>query len=181
MENKTKKVYLLAGHSSSDPGAIGINGRKEADETIKLRNAVAERLKEMKTTVIIDNDRQNLRQVLAAISANEEDLVVDLHFDSASNSNATGTTTFIPDRSSGVERILAAEITTGLSSILGIKNRGVLSELKAHTGSLGVMRENGTNVLVEVCFISNAKDMISYDEKFDHVVEHIATCIKKRM
>ena len=43
------------------------------------------------------------------------------------------------------------------------------------------MRENGTNCLLEMCFISNPNDMLAYDSKFDEVVDFIANTIKKRL
>lgn len=181
MNNSIKEVYLLAGHSSNDPGAIGANDRVESVETIKLRNAVASKLTAMGVQVITDNDRDNLRTVLSKIDAGHEDTIIDLHFDAVNSSKATGTSAFIPTRSTIQERVLAGEIVSGMSQIMGIKNRGVLEEIESNRGSLGVMRENGKNILVEVCFISNPNDMAAYDLNFDKIVDYLANVIKKRM
>ena len=179
-----KTVYLLAGHSMSDPGAIGVGGRKEADETIKLRNAIAEILKEDGVVVVIDNDRNNLAQVLKAIESTEDDIVFDIHFNSNENGAANGVECFVPNRYTSKEMTLARNIATNLSRIAPFKLRGlagVTTELNSHRGSLGVMRENGTNVLLEVCFISNQSDMNKYDAAFNEIAEVIATNIKSSL
>jgi N-acetylmuramoyl-L-alanine amidase len=179
MSNGKKEVYLIAGHSSGDPGAIGVNSRKEADETIKVRNAVKKLLTDAGVSVIIDNDRKRLADVLKDIVSGEEDIVCDIHFNASENAKATGIEVLIPGRHTNKERSLALLIAMGIrkATNLALRSGGVKTELESHRGSLGIMRELGTNVLIELCFISNENDMKAYDTNFDQVVQNIASAI----
>lgn len=179
MNNGKKEVYLLAGHSSNDPGAIGVNGRKEADETVKLRNAIKTRLEANGISVIIDDNRDNLRTVLAKIESGEEDIIFDIHFNASENAKATGIESFIPARHTSLEMNTAAQITMGLATLMGLKYRGVKTEIESHRGSLGVMKEKGTTILLEMCFISNPADMGIYDSKFNEIASFIANVLTK--
>ena len=60
------------------------------------------------------------------------------------------------------------------SLVLGIKNRGVISETASHRGRLGLMRENGTVSLLELCFISNPNDLKAYHAKKNVLAKEIA-------
>ena len=44
-------IFLLAGHGGGDSGAVGVNGRTESAETIKLRGLTNRRRAEYKMCV----------------------------------------------------------------------------------------------------------------------------------
>ena len=52
-------IFLFAGHCGGDPGAIGVSGRTESAETIKLRNAIVACLP-LGAKYQIDDDRDTL-------------------------------------------------------------------------------------------------------------------------
>ena len=89
------------------------------------------------------------------------DIIVDLHFN-AGISNATGTETFVPFRFTTEEHVLATKVSSLVSNTLNIKNRGIKDERQSQHNSLAIMRPNCTNILIEVCFITNVSDMQSY-------------------
>ena len=52
--------FISAGHHNKDSGAIGVDGRKESEEAIKLRDAVVKYCKEKGLKVITDDDDETL-------------------------------------------------------------------------------------------------------------------------
>jgi N-acetylmuramoyl-L-alanine amidase len=63
-----RRIYLTAGHRGGTSGA-NYNGIKEAEETIWLRNEVAERLRNKGVEVMLDNDGASLSEVVATINS----------------------------------------------------------------------------------------------------------------
>jgi len=169
-------IYLSAGHNPKglkpDPGAIG-NGFKEANLTAQLRDLIIAECKALNVVVQSDSDSDNLVTVLQKINSNETDVVCDLHFN-AGTASATGIEVLIPTRFTIQEQEIARKLTVILSSVLKIKNRGVKTEGDSQHGTLGIMREKGINILIEVCFISNSNDMNSYVININKVAKEIA-------
>ena len=60
-----------------------------------------------------------------------------------------------------------------------IKNRGVILETTSHRGRLGLMREEGTVSLLEICFITNPDDIKKYQENKLMLAKEIAKIIFK--
>lgn len=166
-------IYLLAGHSLTDPGAIGVGGVKEADLTRRLRDSIVSHIQKAGYAVTIDNDAHNLSQVLAAINSTESCVICDLHFNSATP-QATGVEVIIPDRSTANERMIASLMVSSLANIMKIKSRGVKSEKDTARKTLAVMREQGINLLPEFCFISNKTDLNAYLANEDKIAEIMA-------
>lgn len=174
------RIFLSAGHSNADPGAIG-NGYKEADLTKELRGLVAcEIVKDTTIVLSLDQDMwtsgETARKV--ALLSKEGDVLCDIHFNAATP-QATGTEVIIPDENTIMENKIAAELSAGIASILGIRNRGVKTESQTARGKLVFMRPKGRNLLIEVCFISNPTDVQSYQEKKADVAKFIATTLIK--
>jgi N-acetylmuramoyl-L-alanine amidase len=174
MENNIKELYLFAGHSNNDSGAIGVNGRKEADETKKVRNSIRAIIEKSNCKVFVDDDRDNLTMVLLKTKSGEEDVVCDIHFNAVANPKANGVEVIIPTRHTTKEKQLAAKICKAISTCGNIKSRGVKTELDTHRGSLGIMKEKGVNILIEMCFITNPTDMANYDANYNAIVSEIA-------
>jgi N-acetylmuramoyl-L-alanine amidase len=167
-------IFLTAGHHKRDAGAT-YNGRREADETIRLRNAIAGKLIEKKIKIWMDNDDWDLNRTITEISelSKPQDIICDLHFN-AGSAAATGCEVFVADNATADETNLATTLVNNIASILAIKNRGVKKERDSQHKRLGMMRPAGRNVLIEVCFISNTHDMQQYDVFFGHLAEKIA-------
>lgn len=158
-------IFLSAGHNPKgiiqDPGAIG-NGYHEADLAIEFRNLVAECLKARGVKFTTDNDDERLGAYLKRIKTGNASVVVEYHFDAASSPLATGTTSLVGNDADRLDKAFALELANSTSKVLGIKNRGVITEADSHRGSLGLMRESGTVALVELAFISNKNDLNAY-------------------
>lgn len=177
----------VRGHKNTDSGAVGINGRWEADEAVKVRSRVNAILREKGYKVIEDQPTESLKEYLHRIQPGDASVVVEYHFDASDNPKATGCSALVGDNSSKTSQSFAKELAQAVSTTLGIRLRdggdgdGILFEKESHRGRLGLMREAGTVCLLEVCFISNPDDMAAYDnlEKFEAMCQGIANVIAK--
>lgn len=179
-----RKIFISAGHSNKsgkDRGAAG-NGFIEGELAVELRNLIVKELKKLGVNAIVDKDDSILSESLTFFKnlTTNTCIVLDIHWN-AGPTTATGTETLIPSENTEFERRLAARLSQSVSSRLGIPMRGkhaglsgVKSEADSHHGRLGWMRLTGENVLMEVCFISSANDMLSYQNNKLKLSEDIA-------
>lgn len=175
-------VFISAGHNPKgikiDPGAIG-NGFKEADLNVEFRNLVIDQLKSKGVKVISDNDDERLGDYLSRIKTGNGSVVLEFHFDAAASPSATGTTSLYGNDADRLDKAFAKELVDATSRILGIKNRGAKSEAESHRGSLGLMRKQGIVALLELCFISNPKDLEQYQKYKLALAIEIASIVKR--
>jgi N-acetylmuramoyl-L-alanine amidase len=172
MRKEARKVFLSAGHTNvpgKDRGASG-NGYIEGELTVEFRDMVAQHLRDMCITVYTEDNSFGLRGALNYFRklVNKDSIVIDFHWNAATPA-ATGTEVLIPEFPSKLESQLAYRIAHTISAVLNIRTRGnfqglkgVKSELSSHHGRLGWMRLTGQNILPEICFITNARDMEKY-------------------
>lgn len=162
------KVIVIAGHSDSDPGAVA-NGYREADLTKEFREMLITVLRYYQVdygkqlTIKRDCDELSLARVVNWLNSLTEKnrLILDIHFN-AFNSHANGTEVFIPDNYSEDELELGRKISQCIADTLGVLNRGVKTESRSARKRLAIMRPKGINLLLEMCFIDNIKDIEKY-------------------
>jgi len=175
-------IFISAGHNNKgikqDPGAIG-NGFHEADLAVEFRNLVVALLMGKKIPVTTDKDDERLGTYLERIKTGNGSVVLEFHFDAAASSSATGTTVLIGNDADRLDKAFAKELVEANASILGIKNRGVKTEADSHLGSLGLMREQGTVALLELCFISNPDDLRQYQKNKMTLAAKIAEILER--
>lgn len=161
-------IFPSAGHHSKatkikqDPGAVNKQGIKEGDLTIEFRDLVLKQLDLKGVKYITDTNEENLSAYLKRIETGTGSVVVEYHFDASDKPTPTGTTGLIEAEADRLDRAFAKELTDATANILGIKNRGVMTEAQSHRGSLGLMREEGIICLMEICFITNPDDLKAY-------------------
>lgn len=178
------KVYILAGHTPDpskgnyDPGAVG-NGLKEADVVNEFVTGVCAHLVDLGVPHATDNDADSLGQVLGKLELGEDDVLIDFHCNSAGNPQATGTEVIVPYRATQREMQLAQAVLDAITGITGLKSRGVKDETQTARKKLAVMREGGTNVLVELMFISNSDDVAKYQAKRPQIEYAVAVILKR--
>ena len=139
-------IMLDAGHGGSDPGAV-YNGRREADDTLRLTLAVGEILQNngfdveyTRTTDVYESPYQK------AMEANEAgvDYFVSIHRNSYPTDNAvSGVESLVYDLS-GIKYEMAQNINQQLESV-GFVNLGV----KARPNLVVLRRTKMPAVLVE--------------------------------
>jgi N-acetylmuramoyl-L-alanine amidase len=170
-------MFISAGHHKKDPGAIA-NGVKEADLTIRVRDEVVKIIEAtMPGQVITDRDDETLAQYLERIKPGDGSVVVEFHFDAASNVTASGTSAFYADDASENSKRFARAMADIGATIMGIKNRGAHSEKESHRGRLALVHEKGINCLVEVAFITNANDLAKFNQNFSTLCNAYASTI----
>jgi N-acetylmuramoyl-L-alanine amidase len=108
------------------------------------------------------------------MNPNESDVCVDIHFN-AGPPTATGVEVITADRFTREELGAATRMSVNCSKILGIRNRGVKTEKDTARKMIGILRnEKGINLLIEICFISNANDMKAYQSKKRELAVEVA-------
>lgn len=170
-----RNIFLSAGHTNVkglDRGASA-NGYIEGELTAELRDLISDELETLGLCAKLDKNANALTNTIQYFRnlISEKCIALDIHWNAAS-STATGTEVFIPNNPSNLEIELAHKLAKTVSETLEIPLRGsyegklgVKTESQSARKSLGWMRLNGHNVLLEVCFITNKNEMLKYQEK----------------
>lgn len=154
---QTKSLFISAGHSASDPGAVG-NGYSEADIVLELRDYLAEALRARGVEFSKDGKRgENLPLSRAWPMAGEHDIAIELHCNAFSRPTATGVETL----SQPHNMELGLSICKAISDTLGIVNRGAKGEGSGQHSRLAFVSSGG-GIIVELFFISNLDDLDKY-------------------
>lgn len=169
-------IYDMAGHNNNDPGADGVNGRLEANETMQFRNILTAKIRPQ-YKVIEDKDPESLQQMYNRLKPGNGSVCVEWHFNKF-NGTATGTEAFVDSDATALSRKMASEIVACISATLSITNRGVKDPSESKRGRLLMPRMRGTTCLVELCFIDNPKDMAAYDANRELLAERIARILE---
>lgn len=154
----SKSVFLSAGHSDSDPGAVA-NGRREADITVEFRNMVSFYLSRAGIKHELDGSgTSNLPLSQAVKKAALHSIAVEFHCNAAT-SGATGTETLSdPD-----DMFFGSQIAKAVADALKIKNRGAKPEGAGQHHRLAFVRAGG--IIVELFFITNFGDLSKYEQR----------------
>lgn len=157
-----RKLFISAGHGGSDGGAAhGVY--IERDLAISFRNALVKELTVLGVPAQTDPDTNALAKTLAFIKGKfgAKDILVDIHFNAG---GGTGTEVIVPNVSSSFEKQLAQRIADVINTVTGLKKRGggVKTETDTARKTLGWMRPNSENILLEICFIDSKTDMAVY-------------------
>lgn len=174
-----RKVIASSGHGGTDPGASG-NGYIERDLAIEFRDLLVNELKALKINVLVDDNRNALKDTLAWLKGKfgSKDILLDIHWNASANPEAKGTEIIVPDSPSPFEMGLSKAILKVFTD-LGFRDRGVKPESLTARKKLGWMRPSAENILIEMCFISNALDMKLYQANKHTIAKKMALAIKE--
>lgn len=165
------KILLIAGHGDGDCGAIG-NGYYEADLTREVATLLKAELDGYADVTIADTKKNWYKHIIQqknSFNFKPYDYVLEIHFNSFTNKTANGTEIYITraEKTYGVEE----NILKGISNI-GFTYRGVT---RKNYDLIHYIKNQGvSSALLEVCFISNEKDMKLYQSKNGEVIKAIA-------
>ena len=168
---QVKSLFISAGHSDSDPGAVG-HGHTEADIVLEFRDLLAAYLR---GKVLFDKDGQpgqNLPLVEAIGAAKSHEVAVEFHCNAFANPAATGVETL----SSGEHYPLGNAICQAVSETLGIPNRGAKGESSGQHSRLGFIARGG-GIIVELFFITNKSDLAKYIANRRRLVEAVGNVL----
>jgi N-acetylmuramoyl-L-alanine amidase len=179
-----KYIFITAGHSAKgqDHGAVTPYGDESKEARIVV-DALSKKLATLGVTVETEDDSWNLSKTIAWIASKivSSQYNIDIHFNSSVNELASGTEILIPDKNNDKEMALGIKVSNVISTVLGIKNRGVKHESESQHSRLGILSNNGlfkaNNLLIEVCFISSPYDMRRYRDTFDKLIDQLAKTI----
>lgn len=175
------KIFISAGHRGKGTGAIGFID--EGAECISLRNKIVADLKSIApgATVIVDDDKAQLSSVVNSINkqSSSQDISLDIHFNSFSNSSANGCEVLVSQFASESTRSMANGLLNVVAATLGIYSRGVKKESAGQHNKLAMLSGiKPKAMLLEVCFVSNASDAAKYQQNKDALSMNIAKYLK---
>lgn len=160
-----KIIALDAGHGGSDPGAIGSDGTKEKNITLPITKMLKEILEDkgakvyMTRTTDVDvfgPNASDAEELQARVNVGEKynsDMFVSLHINSSVNKNVGGFSTYYYPKTDNDLR-LAKNIQSKLAANFGVDDLGV-----RQANFYVIKRISMPAVLVEMCFISNEKEL----------------------
>jgi N-acetylmuramoyl-L-alanine amidase len=144
-------IFIRPGHGGADPGAVGPNKLKEADQALALAKLLAEKLPDHKTQLARTWDvTLGLDTGVSMAEKAKANLFVSLHFNAAKDIYAHGTETlYFPDSWGGKE--LAEAVQRNLVATLKLRDRGI----KPRPNLYELRKTSMPAVIVETAFISN--------------------------
>lgn len=170
------KIYLVAGHGGSDPGACGY-GRKEKDDVLRLTLDVGAALSKLghsiryNRTSDVDTDYYGYINDCNNFGA---DICLSIHRNSF-NGSASGYESCIY-ANTGKTKVLADALNAGMAAI-GFENRG--SKIRP---DLAVLNSTTMDALLaEVGFIDNPADNAIFANHYNDIVKCIANGILKAL
>jgi N-acetylmuramoyl-L-alanine amidase len=173
------KLYVIAGHSKTSPGAIAYNGKTEHEYTQEMQRLIVERCPD-KWDVVTDNEDESLTDIVSRIG--REGVGIDIHFNN-NNITATGIEVFISNKSHEVTKDVASKLVMGISRASGFRVRRMFADRdykfshESNRGKLAIVDNTKIPfILIEVCFL-NKKDLAVYEEKKNDIADAIVRAI----
>lgn len=166
-------MYLSAGHSNVDPGAVAF-GRREADIAVEFRNLVSFYLTRDGVKHQLDGyGTANIPLNKAVQEARKHGLAIEFHCN-AGPPTATGVEVLCAPK----DEVISEELCEALSETLGILNRGVKGESSGQHKRLAFIQAGG--IIVELFFISNKSDLAAYDARKWLAAREVARVLQAR-
>jgi len=172
-------IVLDAGHGGRDPGAVGTLAgapqRRESDDNLRLTLAVGNILRNRGCNIIYTRETDVFVPLgeRARIANNRNaDLFVSIHRNASVNANANGIENWIHTNADARTTQIANTVLNYLAREPHQSNRGI------QRGNFQVLRETRMPaMLLEVGFISNARDNQLFDQNFNAYATAIANGI----
>lgn len=166
-------MYLSAGHSNVDPGAVAF-GRREADIAVEFRNIVSFYLQRDGIKHEVDGKGTiNVPLSQAVKSARKHRVSVEFHCN-AGPPSATGVEVLCAPK----DQVIAEEICEAIADSLHIRNRGVKPENAGQHHRLAFVQAGG--MIVELFFLSNKTDLLAYDQRKWLAAREVAAVLAAR-
>ncbi len=172
----SKTIIIDPGHGGFDPGAV-FGNRREKDDTLRLALAVGRELEDAGYNVIYTrkDDRYDSPYDKAQIANNAGgDLFLSFHRNFAERPDLyQGMQTLVYDKNPIAVRV-ANDVNRNLEEV-GFKNLGIEERKEL----VVLRRTNMPAVLFEVGFINSSVDNPIFDDKFQEVVNAIASGVEE--
>jgi N-acetylmuramoyl-L-alanine amidase len=171
----TKPIYISAGHSNTDPGAIATHDGVEYHEATlvtNFRNKLAEYLKTKDGLSVFTDGTGNLnkdRNIAIAEAKKVNGPRFDFHMNASENVTAHGTEVI----SNPSKKKIAQEIAQVICETLGNTPRGTagwIDQSQSKRGKLAWINSLD-GILIELCFISNKTELQRFFQNEDKLVK----------
>jgi len=179
-----RKLVISAGHSGQyEVGAKGFIDEKE--ETIALVRSLSEKMHSMYEGLDYDvmfSSSSALSQRIFIVNSfcRKDGLAFEFHFNKCNC--ASGTECVVSDNASKESLTVANELSTLISKVLSIHNRGVKRESQSARGKLGfVSKTSCPAVIIEICFIDNDVDVKKYKDNRENLISAFASYFIKKI
>ena len=171
------KVCIDAGHGGNDSGAVGVNGRLEKNDNLKLALALDAELRARGHNVLmtrIGDVYPSLDE--RAKKANDwgADVFVSLHRNSYTDAKANGSEVLYGTNASRTSIKLAETVNEKINTAAGFTNRGAKRQ-----GATVLNKTKMPAITIEAGFITNALDNSKFDSFFVKIVKAIADGIEE--
>ena len=177
-----KKVYIDAGHGGTNPGAT-CGKRKESEDVFALAQTAADRLSAVPDVAVklsrtADTDPELDARTKEA-NAWGADYFVSIHRNAFLPNGASGIEAWIYSKAAinGDAYRKAQRIVDALSTVTGLKNRGVKLGAPNYNDYAVNRKTKMTSCLVEVGFVDNDKDNAAFDSNLDAMADAIAEAV----
>ena len=179
IEKGKKLVVLDAGHGSSDPGKIGVNGKKEKDVNLSIAKKVEKKLKKQNIAVkmtrredkgLDDTKIGDMKARVNMINGTKPALAVSIHLNSYTQEEIKGAQVFYFTHSKDGKE--AAEVMQEMFRLFDKENKRVC---KGNNTYYMLKKTEVPTIIVECGFLSNweeAKKLSTkeYQEKVAQVI-----------
>ena len=165
------KYLISAGHSATDPGACA-HGHTEAAIALDMRERVAQRLLEMRHTVLMDGrscENLPLKSALKIMAG--ADLAVELHCNASTNFQANGVEVIAPAHLKPVAQRIARAVAHETGQALR-GQAGWVDQAQSQHGRLAFVQAGG--LIVEMVFITHLLDLRRFLAVRDRVAMALA-------
>lgn len=160
---KGKKVVILdAGHGQSDPGKIGVNGKKEKDINLSIAKKVEKKLKKQKIVVQMTRKEdkglgntkiEDMKERVKQINRTKPNLAVSIHQNSYTEEAIRGAQVFYFTHSK--EGKEAAEVMQEMFRLFDKENKRLC---KGNNTYYMLKKTEVPTIIVECGFLSNREE-----------------------
>ena len=151
-----KKIYINAGHSDTDPGAVSKYG-KERTFNVKVRNACVKYLKANYKCKVYYNKGsfKDLKKICDSANKKKVKLFVSIHFNAGGGNGWEGLLYSLSAKHKALGKVFEKHVKAVGQNSRGLKKRSDLKVLK-YTNMLAILNE--------CAFIDNWKDIKDWNE-----------------
>lgn len=171
-----RTIIIDAGHGGSDPGAV-FEGRQEKDDNLRLALEVQRLLQAQGQNVVMTRSTDvfvPLEERSAISNRNNADLFVSLHRNASTNLSYNGLDNFIYTNAPQTTAQKAQNVVDEVASVGVQSNRGV------SRANFSVLRRTvAPAMLLEMGFITNARDNQLFDQNFNAYAQAIVRGIMR--
>ncbi len=170
-------LFISAGHSNlptKDQGAI-YKPFIEGNEAALFCQTLKNNLDNLLVSNYLDPFENFLKDTLNAYKnlVKKTDFAIDFHFNANENTTISGTEILVNTKTEKTKQI-ATELLKMISSTLQIESRGIKGEADSQHNRLGFLHLPCESMIVEICFLSNKKDMDKYKKNQQELALKIA-------